>query len=75
MKERPPPLGRIMSEKLHKEIPQELILNIEDKYRSMGEGKEDISKVGYRNKANIYSGNSKKLECRVMWLCLKFISL
>lgn len=30
----------------------------------MGEGKEDSSKVDH-NKANVCSGNSKKLECRV----------
>lgn len=32
----------------------------------MGEGEEDSSKVGH-NEANICSGNSKKLECRVMF--------
>lgn len=32
----------------------------------MGEGKEDSSKVDHI-KANVCSGNSKKLECRVMF--------
>lgn len=32
-----------------------------------GRGKEDISKVGDHNKANVCSGNSKKRECRVMF--------
>lgn len=33
----------------------------------MGEGKGDSSKVGDHNKGNVCSGNSKKLECRVMF--------
>lgn len=32
-----------------------------------GRGKEDISKVGDHNKANVCSGNRKKRECRVMF--------